>query len=93
MDDNTQPNGHIDYREAFVLDMEMAAHGPNCNTCMLAALKGKQNDMCDRMKHMQRTIRRAYEALPPYYKNRYESAMNIALTSNADAIRAAGDLG
>lgn len=81
---NTTP---IDYREAFVLDMELAAHGPTCRQCMLAAIHNKPDDFCDRMKHMREYIHRAYNALPPYYKKRYEDATAEVFQYNAQAVR------
>lgn len=80
-------NGHIDYREAFVIDMELVAHGPACKQCILAALHNKPDDRCDRMKHLRGYITKAYEALPPYYKERYEAALKLAFEQNAQAIR------
>lgn len=73
--------GHIDYREAFVIDMEMAAHGPNCNTCIEAALSHDHDKFCDRMKFMHSYIKRAFEALPTYYKDRYAKANLLAMST------------
>lgn len=88
MSAETQPTTmHIDYREAFVVDMEMAAHGPTCKPCMLAALKGEQENYCDRMKYMRAYVKKAYEALPPYYKQRYETASNTALRQLSESIK------
>lgn len=78
---------HTDYREAFVVDMEMAAHGPSCKTCVLAALKSKPEEFCDRMKYMREYVRRAYEVLPLYYKHRYEKALTETLNFNAQVVK------
>lgn len=79
----TTTTSHIDYREAFVIDMEMAAHGGSCKTCQVAALKAKPQDFCHRMVYMREYIRRAYEALPPYYKDRYTEAVATAFKNSA----------
>lgn len=89
MSDNST-NGHIDYREAFVIDMEMAAHGPGCKQCVFAAIDGKQEAFCERMLHMRAVIKRAYEALPTYYKDRYTVALDTAVKANAEAIKSVG---
>lgn len=71
----------IDYREAFVVDMEMAAHGPTCKQCIVAALHNKPENVCHRMQYMRDYIKRAYEALPEYYRIRYETALDSAFKS------------
>lgn len=76
---------NIDYREAFVVDMEMAAHGPTCQRCMIAALHSKPEDFCERMKYMREIVKKAYEALPPYYKQRYTEALDSALEFSIQA--------
>lgn len=78
---------HIDYREAFVIDMEMAAHGLICKTCIVAALNGKPEESCVRMNHMRGYIKQAYEALPPYYKQRYTEATSSALAISQEATK------
>lgn len=78
---------HIDYREAFVLDMEMAAHGPTCKQCILAALKANPDNFCDRMKYMREYVKRAYEALPPYYKQRYEAANESTMNFHRQVVK------
>lgn len=69
----------VDYREAFVADMEMAAHGPNCQQCSIAALRGDHDGFCLRMQHLREVVKMAYEALPPYYKERYNKAVSDAV--------------
>lgn len=75
----------IDYREAFVVTMEMAAHGP-CKQCVLSGLHGKPEEACHKMQYMREYVRQAYQALPPYYKDRYVLALNTAITSSQEAI-------
>lgn len=77
---------HLDYREAFVLDMEMVAH-QNCKQCIRATLNSKPQEACDQMKHMREYVKRAYEALPLYYKRRYEDATKTALQHVNEAIK------
>lgn len=80
---------HIDYREAFVLDVEMEAHGLDCKACTLAAIRGNE-EFCLQMKHMREAIRLAYEALPVYYKNRYKAALDRRFAHHAQVMRDAG---
>lgn len=88
---NDRPTTHIDYREAFVLDMELHAHSfSQCKQCLLAGLRGKPDDSCDKVKHMREAIKRAYEALPKYYKDRYTAALETTFNGNAQIIK---DLG
>lgn len=82
---------HIDYREAFVLDVEMEAHGLECRTCAIAALRST-NDFCMKMKHMREAIKMAYEALPPYYKDRYKMALDKRFQHHEQVLRDAGAL-
>lgn len=77
----------IDYREAFVLDMEMAAHGPSCKQCIIAALNGKPENFCDRMKYLRQYVQRCYKALPLHYKQRYEDATRTALVYVNESIK------
>lgn len=74
---------HIDYREAFVIDMEMAAHGGSCKTCQVAALKAKPQEFCMKMTYMRDYIKRAKDALPTYYKERYDHALTTAFENAA----------
>lgn len=76
----------IDYREAFVVDMEMAAHGPTCQQCILAALHSKPENACHKMKYMRDYVKSAFQALPEYYRIRYETALDSALKSNHAAL-------
>lgn len=87
--DTPVSSNHIDYREAFVLDMEMAAHGYTCKQCQLAALRSNPDAFCPRFQHMQGYIKRAYEALPTYYKQRYEEARTTAVNESTEAIKQA----
>lgn len=79
------PVRHIDYREAFVLDIELEAHGLDCKTCTLAAIQGN-DDFCMKMKHMREAITMAYEALPLYYKNRYKAALERRVSYHTQVV-------
>lgn len=78
----------IDYREAFVIDMEIASHSFECKECALAALKSKS--FCLKMQHMRSIILKAYEALPPYYKDRYTAALDTTITQSNESLRDVG---
>lgn len=80
----------IDYREAFVIDMEIAAHSWECKECAVAALKGDQEKFCMKMKHMRSVIDQAYKALPSYYKERYERALTTTTNKAQEAFRDVG---
>lgn len=80
----------IDYREAFVIDMEIAAHSWECKECAVAALKGNLDNFCLRMKHLRAVIDQAYKALPPYYKERYTAAMETTMAKSREAFKDVG---
>ena len=71
----------IDYREAFVIQVQIVAHGNDCTKCQVAALNNIPDDFCHAFKYMKEYVDRAYEALPSYYKNRYAKAAEIINTT------------